>query len=228
MRDLVNNEWYHVYNRGVEKRRIFLDNEDYARFLFHLYECNNFVTLPDTAFKKRIKEVNFSSDNRDRLVDVAAFTLMPNHFHILVRSIKDGSISDFMQRISVAYTKGFNKKYQRVGALFQGPYKVKLADKGAHLQHVLVYILTNALNLYKSDWKERGIDNIKEAKRFLENYKYSSYRSAMGGKDAFNFVTDRGSLSDIMESYKDLEILINDILGGELSDIDLALFGNKL
>ncbi|MEK7647241.1 MAG: transposase [Patescibacteria group bacterium] len=224
MRDLISGEWYHVYNRGVEKRRIFLDNEDYARFLFHLYECNNSVTLPDTAFKRRIREVNFAMDNRDRLVDVMAFSLMPNHFHILVRPCQDNGISSFMQRVSVAYTKGFNKKYQRVGALFQGPYKAKLADKGAYLQHILVYILTNALDIYKPDWKDRGMGNLKEAKRFLENYRYSSYLSAMGGKDVFNFIIDKGSLRDAVESPKDLEIMINDILSGGVSDVDMRVF----
>lgn len=220
----MSGEWYHVYNRGVEKRRLFLDNEDYARFLFHLYECNNAITLPDTAFKRRIKEVNFALDNRGRLVDVMAFSLMPNHFHILVRPIRENGLSGFMQRVSVAYTKGFNKKYQRVGALFQGPYKAKLADGGAYLQHILVYILTNALDIYKPDWKDRGIDNLKEAKRFLENYRYSSYLSAMGGKDIFNFVTDKSSLREVVESSKDLEILINDVLSGGLLDVDTRIF----
>ncbi|MEI8175112.1 MAG: transposase, partial [bacterium] len=120
---LVQGEYYHIYNRGNSKQKIFHDKEDYLRFISLLYISNSSESFNlydlhrDTNFNVyEIERINF-------LVNVGAFCLMPNHFHILITEKIEGGISKFMQKLSTAYSMYYNKKYKRTGGLFEGKFK---------------------------------------------------------------------------------------------------------
>jgi len=102
--------FYHIYNRGVEKRTVFCDNEDNIMFLHHLYALNNKESLPN-LYKERTLVI----PDREPLVTIHGFCLMKNHYHLLVEEIEEGGISKFMQKIGTGYTMYFNKKYERTG-----------------------------------------------------------------------------------------------------------------
>jgi len=121
-------EYYHIYNRGVEKRKIFIAKSDYERFLFLLYILNQEVStqVRDLKKKKKTQKELFSLVREGKqLVSIGAYCLMPNHFHLLVREEVEGGVSKFMLKLQTAYSMYFNIKNDRSGSLFQGPFKAE-------------------------------------------------------------------------------------------------------
>src|SRR3989338_8589941 len=160
----VDGEYYHVFNRGVDKRKIFLNPRDYERFLFLLGACNDKVPLLNsTYFYKGLNSLEelFKNKERNKLVEVLSFCLMPNHFHLLLRQRDKGGISKFLQKISTGYTMYSNNKNKRTGSLFQGPFKAKHIDDDEYLETAIRYIHLNPLEIKESKWKEKGVKNIK-------------------------------------------------------------------
>lgn len=169
-------EWYHCYNRGVDKRVIFEDAGDYNRFLLLLYLGNGSVPLHIANIKdKSIRAVleDSSLEREEPVVEIGAYILMPNHFHLLLKEIMEGGITIFMQRIFTAFTMYFNKKYERTGALFAGPFKSRHVDDDRYLKHLVSYLHLNAAELFDQRWKD-GLGNIGRIKSRLMEYPYSS------------------------------------------------------
>jgi len=165
-----------VYNRGNSKQKIFLDKGDYLHFLKLLYLCNskrNF-TIRD------ITENSYEFDRIDTLVYIGAFVLMPNHFHILIKEKEENGISKFMQKLSTAYVMYFNTVHKRTGSLFEGKFKAQYLNTDRYLKYIFSYIHLNPIKLIDKNWKEKGIKNIKEAKKYLLEYKFSSYLEYLG------------------------------------------------
>lgn len=158
----ANEHYYHVYNRGVEKRTIFIDESDYYRFLGYLIvfnDTNKYHANPGRNLKALIAE----AQNRKPLVDILAYCLMPNHFHLLLKQRVDNGIPIFLQRLGVGYTHYFNTKNKRSGVLFQGKTKNILIDDNSYLLQLSRYINLNPKKL-------PGIEGMENAK----NYKWSS------------------------------------------------------
>jgi putative transposase len=193
----ADNEIYHVYNRGVEKRSIFQDDTDKFRFIHDLFEFNDQNSTLNLWY--RFNKFNNSNEvephyierqPRERLVDILAFCLMPNHYHLLLQQRVPNGIVQFMQKLGTGYTIYFNKKYNRVGSLFQGRFKATHVNKDAHFIHLPFYIHLNPLDLIIPDWREREIKNYKKAMQFLEAYRWSSFLDYIGKKN-FPSVTQR-------------------------------------
>ena|SRR3989344_1447297 len=159
---LVNNEFYHIYNRGSEKRDIFTQPRDYERFLKILFYYQFLGPKPSFSKFTKSKLSPLKPLGRERFLDVICYCLMPNHFHFLVRQLKDGGISKFVSQLANSYTKYFNTKYNRVGPLFQGAFKAVRIETDEQLIHVSRYIHLNPV--------VSGI--VKE----LDNYKWSSFQ----------------------------------------------------
>lgn len=206
----ANNYYYHVYNRGVEKRLIFLDEEDYQRFIYYLYELNNKDLVSDIPFFKRQKIGDLVSD-RNKLVDIVCFVLMPNHFHLLLRQAQENGIRLFLHKLSLAYARYFNEKYERVGSLFQGRFKAKLVDRNEYINYLFYYILMNPLELIEPKWKDGKIKNPQKLKNFLKSYKWSSHGYY---KDEINFpfVVNKKAILNLFETLGDLDKFFEEIL----------------
>lgn len=200
--EFVNGGIYHVVSRGVEKRQIFKDKSDYYRAVFSLYEFNdkNPTVIRDRRrarlYAKKMGKEDFSS-TRDLLVEILAFCLMPNHLHLLLRQSKNGGISAFMRKFGAGYATYFNKKYDRVGHLFQGRFRAVSVDSIPQLKNTFVYINVNSTELVEAGWKEKGIKEPKKAIKFLENYKWSSYPDYIGNKN-FPSLTNRKSILETL------------------------------
>lgn len=148
----VTNSFYHIYNRGVEKRNIFEDEQDYKVFLNYLKES---LSSPPNLSKTVPKIVNVQGrtftfkafphlpKNFLNEIELLAFCLMPNHFHLLIRQNDKDSIKKFMQSLLTRYSLYFNKKYQRVGSLFQGKYKAVIVKDESYILHLSRYIHLN-------------------------------------------------------------------------------------
>ncbi len=183
----ITGEYYHIYNRGIDKRNIFKLERDYERFMMLLYVSNstneNSLRLDDLLNKqhKSFKEV-LILDKGKPLVSIGAWCLMTNHFHLLVRQEVDGGITKFMRKVGVGYSMFFNIKYHRQGALFGGLFKSKLIGKNDnYLKMLLAYIHLNSLEINFPDLEnKKGEYKEDEMKEFLDSYRYSSYRDYMG------------------------------------------------
>lgn len=145
----VEGEFYHIYNRGVDKRNIFLHQDDFDRFLCSMVEFNAvdpIGSIYENSFRRLGSESSKSSDAEDSggsLVDFVAYCLNPNHYHFLVRQNAEKGIEKFMQRIGTGYTKFFNNKYERSGSLFQGVFKSIHVDSNKYLLHLSAYVNLN-------------------------------------------------------------------------------------
>jgi putative transposase len=178
-------ETYHIYNRGVDKRNIFLDKSDYRRFLFILDIFNDTNSTTNTLRRVNLSEGLKNSQKPEPkipLVEIEEFCLMPNHFHLLLKQIIDNGISKFMQKIGVGHTHYFNQKYDRSGVLFQGKTKSKHINTEAFYLWIKRYIHLNPLDLMTSS-KIKVNNNTESLIRKLDDYRwvscsdYSIYRS---------------------------------------------------
>ena len=214
----ITGEYYHVYNRGIDKRNIFKLERDYQRFIMLLYICNSnnehSLRLDDLLNKqhKNFKEV-LILDRGKPLVSIGAWCLMTNHFHLLIKQEVDGGVTKFMRKVGVGYSMFFNIKYNRKGALFGGLFKSKLIGvNDNYLNYMFTYIHLNALDIEFSEWEKELLNKFsQEKKNFLESYYYSSYQDYIGvdraegnilNKEAFpSYFKDTRSFKDFTENY---------------------------
>ncbi|MDP1689909.1 MAG: transposase [bacterium] len=135
-------EHYHIYNRGVDKRIIFVDKYDIQRFFQSMVEFNTVDPIGSlylNSFLLRGETPKLS----ERLVDIVAYCLNPNHFHLILRQLVEGGISEFMKRLGGGYTGHFNQKHDRNGSLFQGTFKDAHIDSNEYLLHASAYVNLN-------------------------------------------------------------------------------------
>lgn len=168
-------EFYHIYNRGTEKRLIFLDNADRNRFLSLLYLCNSRFPIHRSNYVNTSLSDLMTLPREELLVDIGAYCLMPNHFHVLLRECVEGGISIFMQKISTGYTMYFNKRYERSGSLFQGRFQAEHLDTDNYLKYIFSYIHLNPISLVDVGWKKHSIKDKTKINKHLSSYQFSSY-----------------------------------------------------
>jgi len=137
---LVTGEMYHVYNRGVDKRDVFMDKADYLRF----YQCLLYFNVETSQNSFKLAKSNHKND-LSRLVQIEAYSLLPNHFHLILSQLSDGGLSEFMKRVSAGYTGYFNNKHERSGSLFQGNYKRTHILDDDYYKYVFAYVNENHL-----------------------------------------------------------------------------------
>lgn len=171
----VEGEYYHIYNRGVEKRKIFLDREDYLHFLKLLYICNSNKSIT-------LRDIGKYFDRGKNITDIGAYCLMPNHFHVLCKEKAKNGISVFMKKLSTAYAMYFNKKYRRTGVLFQGRFKSGYVNTDRYLKYLYAYIHLNPAKLKNPKWKELKNSNSKKLLFYVKEYPYSSLYEYLNDK----------------------------------------------
>lgn len=144
----LNEAYYHLYNRGVDKQAIFRDKEDYVVFLNLL---KRYLDNEPTKDKKG-REYDWLHDEAELL----SYCLMPNHYHLLIYQHEPEAMTRLLRRVITSYTTYFNDKYQRVGYLFQSRFKASMITRDDYLQHISRYIHLNPAN-YK-DWEFSSLD----------------------------------------------------------------------
>lgn len=208
-------EYYHVYNRGADKRAIFTEHHDNERFQALLYICNNTkavdMNLHFNEEGRTLFEI-FSIEREGTLVDIGAYCHMPNHFHILIREKTEGGIVKFMSKLSIAYAMYFNKKNKRTGVLFEGPYKAKHVDSDVHLKYLFAYIHLNPIKIIDPKWRENGIADREAAQNYLVNYEHSSYVDYQGEIRPENKILHRGAFPGYFTKPNDFSNFIDEWL----------------
>jgi len=200
---------YHTLNRGVDKRKIFLDTEDYFRGVHDLFEFNDTAPVNNLTYflRKEYKDVGrpyilgSGREARKLLVKIHAFCLMPNHYHLLLSEAVENGISLFMKKFNGGYAKYFNEKYKRAGALFEGRYKRVLVKNEEHFIYLPYYIHLNSLDLVAPEWRDRKLTNFAKVIKFLDSYRWSSHLDYAGEKN-FPSVTQRDFLLNFFGGHK--------------------------
>jgi len=164
---------YHVYNRGNNKQKIFLESADYAAFLNLLKRHLSKVITSDKLGRQY--------KNWHGNIELLAFCLIPNHFHLLLYQKHNSVITQLMKSITVSYSGYFNAKYSRTGHVFQGVFRASLIEEEPYWQHISRYIHLNPRNWKSWEWSslpyylnKRRADWI-NPKRILETFEETNY-----------------------------------------------------
>src|SRR3989344_5764968 len=179
----ITGEYYHIYNRGVDKRNVFNSRKDLERFLESIKEFNRIEAIGSIRNKRKNLQTVLKalSGSKKPLVSFVVYCLNPNHFHFVLKQLMDGGIAKFMQKLQAGYTYYFNVKYSRTGALFQGTFKSQIMANENYFNKILGYVNKNykvhyipknkSHLVYASDYEYEN-NNLKivskeEGKRFL-------------------------------------------------------------
>jgi REP element-mobilizing transposase RayT len=205
-------EYYHIYNRGVDKRLIIKDSKDADRFIKSLEFFNS--KEPVLSLRDVLSDENYKNKKiNDVLVQIVCYNLNPNHFHLILKEINEGGISEFMKRVGGGYTWYFNNRNKRSGSLFQGRFKSVRIKSNEQLLHTSVYVNLNwkvhkisgsaAVNV-RSSWNEymgKTFQNICK-----KNIILGQFNSIADYKDFAE--SSLGEIFKAGEDENDLEMLI--------------------
>ena len=235
-------DYIHVYNRGNRKAEIVRSEEDKWRFMQALRFFNDShssvnilrqisrlksdFNTPRNRLATSVFETGWPANwpDKDPLVKILCYCLMPNHFHLLLKEIRKGGISKFMQKLGGGYTNYFNLKHKEVGRLFQGAYKGKtIKNDQLYLEYLSVYIqVINVLELFPGGLK-KALDDIDEGLRFVERYQFSSYQDFIGLRKSL--IIDKDIFSKIFPNKGDYKEFVRGVIKGKRCEIleDLKL-----
>ncbi len=178
---IVTGEYYHIYNRGVDKRDIFGDKKDLDRFIESIIYFNQIETVTSIENVRKSNQIGAKPLSEPQ-VAIVVYSINPNHFHFVLKQLVDGGISDFMKKLQGGYTSFFNIKHSRTGSLFQGTFKSHHLGSDNYFDKILGYvnknyqvhtIPKNKIHFVLASDQEYENNNFKivskkEAKNFLE------------------------------------------------------------
>lgn len=144
--NFVNDEYYHIYNRGTDKRILFNDVGDIRRFIQSIKLFNTLDpigSIYEESYEYKVKKTGIYKNEKSKLVEFVTYCINPNHFHFLLKQLTDRGVQTFMHKLGTGYTNYFNEKYSRCGSLFQGTYKAKHVESNDYLLHLSAYVNLN-------------------------------------------------------------------------------------
>ncbi|WP_162262078.1 transposase [Bathymodiolus septemdierum thioautotrophic gill symbiont] len=191
---ILTDNYYHVFNRGIDRRVIFQDREDLKYFLDRMHDFNNTESFGGVYHQNLPCNQKLISPAY-KLVSIVAYCLLPNHFHLILKPQVENGVAKFMQRLCTGYVKFFNKKYQRSGALFQGRFKANQIEGYEALSFLSVYVNLN--------YRHHRIDPQK-------NLVSSSFSSYLGVNDNILDIEEVNQIIDSMNSYEEYAYLQSD------------------
>ena len=181
-------QYYHVYSRGVAKQLIFKDAQDYGYFL-NLFK--RYLSLKPTAHK-----LHYDYPCYHARIELVAFCLMPNHIHMLIFQHDEQAMADLMRSLLTSYSVYFNKKYGRVGPVFQSRYKASLILERSYLEHVTRYI-----HLNPSDWRGYTYSS-------LPYYKQERHAQWLNPTSILTMFTDISDYLKFLEDYESQKYML--------------------
>jgi putative transposase len=205
--EFITGEFYHIYNRGTDKRDLFLDDADNERFLESLHLFNDRYYGSPKTMMQRTLALSMSDRfdfEREHFVEICAYTLIPNHFHLFVRQGMDGGISRLMQKLEMGFSKYFNRRHDRSGTLYESPFKAVHVSNRAHFFQLPVYVHLNILDLFNFSWRSGLVDDWDKALKLMSMYKWSSHNAFMGDGQYLPIVS-QGTIDGFYNSPEEYE-----------------------
>lgn len=186
-------ELYHIINRSIEGRNLFLDSQDYARFVHALFEFNNMRPANNTRRSSTV-DIGCRPLPRKRLVDIHGWCLMKDHYHLLLSERIEGGARLFMRKLNVGYAKYYNERHKRSGFVLRGKTSRIHIEQNAHFLYVLHYIHLNPLDYLSGaqEWRIRAkgaVRSTEEALKYLQGYRWSSYLDYLGKENVPSILT---------------------------------------
>jgi putative transposase len=211
--EIANDEYYHIYNRGVDKRDVFLDISDYERFLLSMNLLNDErdgLMLRWRDIKRadpRVQLLDFQELNsrKNPAVEIISYCVNPNHYHFILKQLRDNGIKKFMQKLSTSYTNYFNVKYKRTGSLFQGRYKSVHINSNEYLLYLSAYVnKNNFIHGYSKDdsWPYSSLAEYLR-KRASDFISISAVANQFDSVDEYKTFAEKNAL--YMKEKKELE-----------------------
>ncbi|OGC87684.1 hypothetical protein A3D70_01240 [Candidatus Adlerbacteria bacterium RIFCSPHIGHO2_02_FULL_54_18] len=220
----INGETYHLFNRGAHKQTIFTNEEDYCRFLVLLFFSNTKerVQLGNLLQNQGRSLISLLGEDVDQsLVDIFSYTLMPNHFHLVIRQKADDGVSKFMRKLATAYSMYFNIKYDHSGVLFQGRFKSRHIGNEAYFRYIFAYVHLNSLDLFEPGWEEQGLKNLDGARQYVNSYRYSSFFDYVGNDRPEKALLSLSQAPEFLTTQNDLEALLQSFNQGQSLIVDV-------
>lgn len=227
--NFANNEFYHIYNRGSDKRNIFLDGNDLRRIFQSIKEFNAIEpigSIYENSFNNRQLGNRVSKLKKlKKLVNIICYCVNLNHYHFILEQVEDKGVEKFMHKFGLGYTKYFNAKYHRSGGLFQGAYKAIHIDSNEYLLHSSVYVNLNdkvhrlGNSVSKSSWEEyeEGKVGICEKDIVLGQFKnIKDYKEF--AEDALNIILEKKDMKKEAETETEKEMSDLSCFWNNLSD----------
>ena len=163
---IITSEYYHIYNRGVDKRDIFNAKKDLHRFIESIHEFNRTEAITSLSNLRKTNQIAPKALSESPLVSFVVYCTNPNHFHFVLKQLVDGGIAKFMQKLQAGYTSYFNVKNSRTGALFQGTFKSQLMNNENYFNKIIGYVNKN--------YKVHYIPKSKMNFVFASDYEYEN------------------------------------------------------
>lgn len=206
-------ETYHLYNRGAHKRDIFTCDADRNRFLLLLHLANSSEKINIRSVLQKYKGQTFASifeeEKPDKsLVDVLAYSLMPNHFHLVLREKSEEGITKFLRKVLTGYSMYFNIIHGHSGVLAQGACKSRHIGDESYFRYIFAYVHLNPLSLAYPHWETTGISDHAGARDFLGEYLYSSFRDYTGGHRSERNILASDDVPEFLTTQNDLDELL--------------------
>lgn len=215
--------YVHVIKRGARGMPIVGDEADKWRFLRSLFYMNDKFFDPNWERVTNGLGLLYRPDNwpeRDPLVLILAYSLMPNHFHLLLKEIQKGGTTMFMQKLGQSMTNHFNEKYEQKGSLFQGSYRSKTVGGDEYLRYVATYVMVkNVFELYPHGGLKGATKNFEQAWQWAISYPFSSFGDYASDRESL--IVTKDVLGEIYTKPQDFKKFARDvILGGKWLQVE--------
>ncbi|OGG52886.1 hypothetical protein A3H16_03410 [Candidatus Kaiserbacteria bacterium RIFCSPLOWO2_12_FULL_53_8] len=194
-------EYFHCFNRGIDKRITFEEDAHYRRFMQLLYLANDTKSLQRPLFEHVSYAETFTLPRKSPLVAIGAFCLMPNHIHLLMKEIVEHGISRFMHKIGTGYALYFNNLHDRVGNLFIKPFRSKHISDDRYMHRAVDYVHMNPCELFEPKWKSGFVKNMQRLERKIRAYPYASFPDYSGMVRPEHAILDPEQV-DLIRSYQ--------------------------
>ena len=213
---LITGEYYHVFDRGVSRETIFLDEFDYRRFYESLFLFNN-TNYEHPGGRGLDRDVLLAAHeaylhDRDPYVKISSFCLIPNHFHLMIQPLKEDGAAKFFHKLLKGYARYFNLRHGRSGHLFENAYQAVHIENEAHFVHIPRYIHLNALDTTDLNWRDGQMTDWAKASNYLESYRWSSH-GIYSGKDQELPVIDEEIVAQLFSDPSEYEKFLKDWSG---------------
>lgn len=203
-------EWYHCYSRGVDKRIVFENTSDLDRFMQTLFISNDVESAKRSNFQHMDHDRIFAIERSKPIVSIGAYSLMPNHFHILIQEVVEGGISRFMHKVGTSYTMYFNIKNKRTGNLFTKPFRSKRIADDRYFQKVAQYIHLNAAELFDRSFKKGTNRQLVKLEKQVRGYRYASFQDYCGIERAEKVILDDNAVQLIRTDLPSFQELLEE------------------
>lgn len=203
-------EWYHCFNRGIDKRVTFESDSDCRRFIQLLYLANDTKPVERGNFWHVKHEDVLRLRRESPIVSIGAYCLMRNHYHILMQETIEGGISRFMQKLGTGYSMYFNEKKRRIGNVFIKPFRSRHVGSDPYLRRVTQYIHLNPAELFERRWKKGYVKEMANLELALKKYSFSSMPDYYGALRVEGSILNREALSLLGDRLPSIKSILHD------------------